>query len=97
MAQLHIRPECREDFAAAVGRALDILAAAPGCQQARVLLGIEEPDEPRFLIRWDSVEAHESFRDTPAFADYRATIAEFFSAPPSYRHFEVGSTGEGSR
>jgi quinol monooxygenase YgiN len=97
MAQLHIRPESREGFEAAVGRALDVLAAAPGCQEARVLFGIEGPDEPCFVIRWDSVEAHETFRETPEFADYRATIAEFFSAPPSYRHFQVGPTGEGSR
>ncbi len=93
IAELQIKPGARERFAEDVQAALDILAAAPGCQSAQVLFGIEQPDEPRFAIRWDSVEAHESFRETPKFGEYRATISDHFEAPPSYRHFTVGPSG----
>jgi quinol monooxygenase YgiN len=90
IAQLHIKPEAREQFEQNVPRALEILSAAPGCRGAQVLFGIEEPDEPCFAVHWDSPEAHESFREAPAFADYRATIGDTFAAPPTYRHFLVG-------
>jgi len=90
IAQLHIKPESREKFEETVPKALDVLNAAPGCSGAQVLLGVEEPDEPCLAVHWDSVDAHESFRETPAFADYRATIGDMFVSPPSYRHFTVG-------
>ena len=90
IAQLHIRPDAREEFERAVPGALEVLAAAPGCRGAQVLFGIEQPDEPCLAVHWDSVEAHEDFRAAPLFAEYRATIAETFAAPPTYRHFTVG-------
>ncbi|MGE0068280.1 MAG: putative quinol monooxygenase [Solirubrobacterales bacterium] len=90
IAQLHIKPESRESFEEVVPKALAVLRSVPGCKGAKVLLGVEEPDEPCFVVQWDSVDAHESFREAPIFAEYRATIADTFAAPPSYRHFVVG-------
>jgi len=90
IAQLQIKPESREKFEQEVPKALAILSAAPGCRDAHVLLGVEEPDQPCFAVHWDSVDAHESFREAPSFADYRATIADTFASPPTYRHFVVG-------
>jgi len=40
-------------------------------------------------VRWESVAAHQAFRDSPAFAGYRATIQDHFAAPPSFRHYTV--------
>lgn len=90
IANLQIKPESLEQFEQAVPNALAILDAAPGCGGAKVLFGVEEPEQPCFVVQWDSVDAHESFRAAPNFAEYRATIAETFAAPPTYRHFLAG-------
>jgi len=89
VAQLHIREDARAAFAAAAPAAEAALEAAPGCVDAHVLAGIEDPGEPLLVVRWESVAAHEAFRDSPAFAGYRATIQDHFAAPPTFRHYTV--------
>jgi quinol monooxygenase YgiN len=87
IAQLHIRPESRETFKRSAIKAVEVLRKVTGCEGATVLFGIEEPDRPRLMVRWTSVEAHETFRQTPAFSEYRATIQDTFASPPSYGHY----------
>lgn len=89
VAQLHIRADALEAFVAAAPSAEAALKAAPGCVDAHVLAGIENPGEPLLMVHWESVAAHEAFRDSLAFAGYRATIQDHFAAPPTFRHYEV--------
>jgi quinol monooxygenase YgiN len=90
LARLRIKPESRERFVVDVEEALEVITADSGCRGGWVLFGIEEPDEPRLLVRWESVEAHERFRMTPEFRRYRETIAHHFVSPPTYRHYAIG-------
>lgn len=75
-------------FEAAYLGARSILAETQGCRSVRMTRGIESPDRFVLLVKWDSVEAHESnFRATERFQDWRAAIAPFFAQPPRVEHF----------
>lgn len=41
-------------------------------------------------VEWDSLEAHTvGFRQSPAFAEWRALIGPYFAEPPQVEHFDV--------
>ena len=45
------------------------------------------------LVDWDSVEAHTvGFRESAAFAEWRALIGPFFAKPPCVEHFHVAAS-----
>jgi hypothetical protein len=42
------------------------------------------------MIFWDTLEDHTvHFRQSPAFAQWRAIVGPFFAAPPVVEHFEL--------
>jgi quinol monooxygenase YgiN len=49
--------------------------------------GVESPSRFVLLVEWDSVEAHERFRASEAFAGWRGPIAPHFAGPPAVEHF----------
>lgn len=63
------------------------LASAPGCRSARVLPGIENPENVLFLVEWDSVEAHDTARDSEGFKRFREIAGPFFGGGGSMQHF----------
>jgi heme-degrading monooxygenase HmoA len=38
------------------------------------------------LVEWDSVEAHQAFRDSDRFPHWRALIAPHFATAPAVEH-----------
>ena len=41
-------------------------------------------------VEWDNLEAHTvGFRQSPAFAEWRAIIGPYFARPPHVEHFDV--------
>lgn len=91
MADIEVRAEARESFAEAVTRAANtVLAKADGYRGHRILAGHESRGRFVLIIEWDSLEAHTvGFRQSPAFAEWRAIIGPFFAQPPRVEHFEV--------
>lgn len=75
-------------FAAAYRQARHLVASAPGCQSVRMTQGIESPSRFVLLNEWDSVVAHEQFRTSEAFPQWRALIGPHFAGPPVVEHFE---------
>ena len=56
--------------------------------QLRDLLG--RIDQNPYLIRWESVEAHEvNFRQTPKRQQFRDLIGKYWAEPPFAEHFEL--------
>ena len=56
----------------------------------KVNKGIESPDRYILQIFWATLEDHTiGFRQSPAFADWRAIVGPFFASPPVVEHFEL--------
>jgi quinol monooxygenase YgiN len=54
-----------------------ILLGVGGCLSARVGGGLENPEKILVLVEWESMEAHEAFRELPEYNIFRALIAPF--------------------
>jgi heme-degrading monooxygenase HmoA len=91
VADLRTTPEQADQFAQALRRGVaDVLSKSPGYQRHRVLASQESPGRFLLQVEWDSLEAHTvGFRESPAFAQWRAIIGPFFAAPPVVEHFDV--------
>jgi heme-degrading monooxygenase HmoA len=77
-----------EQFAAAYGKAREVLVSTPGCRSARMTRGVESPSRFVLLVEWDSVEAHlENFRATERFTTWRGLIGPYFDGAPRVEHF----------
>lgn len=74
-------------FTTAYGQAQAVITAAEGCRSVRMTQGVETPTRFVLLVEWDSVEAHEVFRSSPAFGQWRALIGPHFAGPPHVEHF----------
>ncbi len=94
LAEIRVRPEDKAAFSEAITRATTtVLSKAPGYLGHAVFACQETPG--RFVLRvdWDTLEAHTvGFRQSPAFADWRAIIGPFFAQPPLVEHFDVVTT-----
>ena len=67
--------------------ALPIIEAAPGCHGAVVRRQVEDPSTYLLLVRWESLEAHQAFRDSPLFDAWRDLTHPFYTRRPSVTHF----------
>ena len=86
IATFDITPGAEEQFAAAASKGLALLADTPGHHWARLTRGIELPTRFVLLVEWDSVEAHQGFRDSDRFPAWRALIGPHFASPPAVEH-----------
>jgi heme-degrading monooxygenase HmoA len=91
IADFKVRPEDRDAFSEAIRRAAaSVLAQAAGYRRHTILACRETPGRFVLQVEWDSVEAHTTgFRQSAAFAEWRAIIGPFFQQPPHVEHFDV--------
>ena len=89
VAQILVKAGAESEFVEGMNIGAGIIAEDAGCVSVQVLQGVEEPRRFALLIDWNSIEEHETFRNSPRFADYRATISEFLDGPPSFSHFDL--------
>jgi len=67
-----------------------VIAQAKGFRGYKVNRGVESPERYLLTIYWDTLENHTvDFRQSPAFAQWRAIVGPFFAAPPVVEHFEL--------
>lgn len=94
IADFKVRPEDRDAFAQAITRAAaTVLARAGGYRGHRILACQETAGRFILTVEWDSVEDHTvGFRQSPAFAEWRAIIGPFFLQSPHVEHFDVVAT-----
>jgi len=78
-------------FEVAIQHGLATVASqAKGFMGAKVNRGIESPERYILQIFWDTLEDHTvGFRQGLLFAQWRAIVGPFFSAPPVVEHFEL--------
>lgn len=91
LADIRIHPGQQAAFDAAIQKGLtEVLAHAKGCRGFKVNRGIESPERYVLQVFWDTLENHTvDFRQSPAFADWRAIVGPFFAAPPAVEHFDL--------
>lgn len=83
-----IKPGQADDFAAAFAQAAPLIRAAKGCRKAEMHRGIENPDSFILLVEWDTLEDHMvGFRESKAFAEWRAILGPHFASPPAVEHY----------
>jgi heme-degrading monooxygenase HmoA len=87
VARFDVRPGAEEAFEAAYRQVRHAVADSAGCRGMRMTRGIETPTRFVLLVEWDSVEAHDAFRASDAFATWRGLIGPHFANPPHVEHF----------
>ncbi|HEY6446510.1 MAG TPA: antibiotic biosynthesis monooxygenase [Acidobacteriaceae bacterium] len=89
VAQLQVRSGEVNAFEAAMRQAAPVIAGAAGYIAHELRRCVERPGRYLLLVRWETLEAHTvGFRESPAFAEWRAIIGPFFAAPPVVEHYE---------
>jgi heme-degrading monooxygenase HmoA len=91
LADIRIHADQQAAFDEAIQRGLQsVISQAKGFQGFKVNKGIEHPERYVLMIFWDTLEDHTvHFRQSPAFAQWRAIVGPFFAAPPVVEHFEL--------
>jgi len=75
---LPVQPGREEEFIDALALALPIINAAQGCHGAEIRRGIENPSQFLLLVKWDSVEDHMAYRNSPQFEQWRTLTHPFY-------------------
>lgn len=96
LADIRIQPGQQAAFEEAIERgARTVIAKANGFQGFKVNRGIESPERYLLQIFWSTLEDHTvGFRESPAFAEWRAIVGPFFANPPQVEHYELVSQSD---
>ena len=91
LADIRIAPGQNAAFEEAIERGLrTVISHAKGFAGFKVNRGIESPERYILQIFWDTLEDHTvGFRQSEAFAQWRAIVGPFFASPPVVEHFEL--------
>jgi heme-degrading monooxygenase HmoA len=91
IADIRIRPGQQAAFDEAIERGVrTVIANAKGFRGFKVNKGIESPERYLLQIFWDTLEDHTvAFRESPAFAQWRAIVGPFFAQAPVVEHFTL--------
>jgi heme-degrading monooxygenase HmoA len=91
LVDIRIHPGQGAAFDEAIARGVnDVISKAKGFRGFKVNKGIESPERYLLQIFWDTVEDHMvGFRESPAFAQWRAIVGPFFASPPAMEHFAL--------
>ena len=87
VALIDVNAGSEADFRSAYAEARQHVAASSGVGTIRMTQGVETPTRFVLLIEWDSVEAHDGFRQSAAFGRWRGLIGPYFASPPHVEHF----------
>ncbi len=89
LVDIRIHPGQQAAFDEAIQRALTtVIQHAKGFQGFKVNKGIETPERYILQIFWETLEDHTvGFRESPAYAQWRAIVGPFFAGPPVVEHF----------
>jgi heme-degrading monooxygenase HmoA len=96
LADIRIHPGQQAAFEEAIQRGVNqVISNAKGFQGYKVNKGIESPERYILQIFWETLENHTlDFRQSPAFAEWRAIVGSFFAVPPTVEHFQLLSKSD---
>ena len=96
LADIRIQPGQQTAFDEALQRAIStVISKAKGFRGCTVHKGIESAERYLVQISWETLENHTvDFRESPAFAEWRAIVGPFFAGPPTVEHFNLLATSD---
>ncbi|MFN7641132.1 MAG: antibiotic biosynthesis monooxygenase family protein [bacterium] len=91
IADIRIHADQQAAFDEAPQRGLaTVISKARGYRGFKVNQGVEHPERYILMIFWETLEDHTvHFRQSPAFAEWRAIVGPFFASPPQVEHFTL--------
>lgn len=91
LADFSIQPDQNAAFEEAIERGLTtVIREAKGFEGFKVNRCIENPQRYVLQIFWNTLQDHTvGFRESPAFAEWRAIVGPFFASAPVVQHFEL--------
>lgn len=94
VATIRVRDGGGEALERAVAEAVPLFQAARGARTFRLDRSLEDPQEYRLVVGWDTLEDHtRHFRESDAFRRWRELIADAVDGAPSAVHFRNVLTG----
>lgn len=89
VAIMKIKSDRIAEFEAVFPRAAAISASTPGYISHELQRCVETKGKYFYMIRWESIEAHEvNFRQSPRRAEFRNILGDFWAEPNFTEHFE---------
>jgi len=89
VAIMKVKPELMEEFEKVFPQAAAVSESCKGYISHEMQRCVETKGKYFYLIRWESVEAHEvNFRQTPKPQQSRDLIGKYWAEPPFAEHFE---------
>lgn len=91
VARFRVQPADHAAFGQALARGVEtVLSKAAGYRSHQILGCIEVPGDWLLQVQWETLEAHTvGFRESPAFAEWRAIIGPYFAQPPEVWHYQA--------
>jgi heme-degrading monooxygenase HmoA len=91
LADIRIQPGKQAEFDAAIQRGIaEVISKSKGFKGFKVNKGMESPERYILMIFWETLENHTvDFRQSPAFAEWRAIVGPYFANPPVVEHFTL--------
>lgn len=91
LADIRIHPGKQSEFDLAIIMGLNqVISQAHGFRGFKVNKGIESPERYVLMIFWETLENHTvDFRESDAFAAWRAIVGPFFAQAPVVEHFTL--------
>lgn len=87
VALIDVQPGSEDGFIAGFRSVRSALESSEGLRSIRMTHGVESPTRFVLLVEWDSLAAHQAFRDSDRFAVWRSGIGPHFAQPPHVEHF----------
>jgi heme-degrading monooxygenase HmoA len=87
VALIDVQPGTEAAFEAGYREVVWALRESPGLLSLRMTHGVETPTRFVLLVEWESLQAHQAFRDSDRFPIWRGGIGRYFAAPPRVEHF----------
>lgn len=89
VAIMKIKLDRLAEFEAVFPKASAISASTPGYISHELQRCVETKGKYFYMIRWESIEAHEvNFRQSPRRAEFRNILADFWAEANFTEHFE---------
>ena len=89
IAEMSVKPGSEKEFAEAHAAASETFGQAEGMLSARLTQGVETPTNFVLLVEWADLGAHERYRATDQYAQWRAAIGPHVAGPASVQHTRV--------
>ena len=87
IAEITVKSGFEAEFEKGVAKAVPVFAAAKGCHGLDLQRSHENPSRYLLFVQWETVDNHMiDFRNSPAFAEWRACVAHCFETAPKVEH-----------